>query len=124
MNTKSNWPTPGGGFMNLLMGMSGFPTGSTLTGAPITTVVGSGTRSSAGCGYPMIRGAGRPTGTAAGIGGHRSDGIGFRPEFGGPPGCIGITDMTPTGIEYVFMNGKPVLTANNISAAFNEGKVL
>lgn len=34
------------------------------------------------------------------------------------------TDMTPSGIEYVFMNGKPVLKANKISASFNEGKVI
>ncbi|MBW1815389.1 MAG: hypothetical protein JRJ39_17650 [Deltaproteobacteria bacterium] len=34
------------------------------------------------------------------------------------------TNMTPAGIEHVFMNGKPVLTANKMSASFNEGKVL
>ena len=34
------------------------------------------------------------------------------------------TNMTPSGIEFVFLNGKPVLTANKVSASFNEGKVL
>lgn len=34
------------------------------------------------------------------------------------------TNMTPSGIEYVFMNGKPVLTGNKVRASLNEGKVL
>ena len=34
------------------------------------------------------------------------------------------TNMTPSGIEHVFMNGKPVLAENKMSASFNEGKVL
>jgi len=34
------------------------------------------------------------------------------------------TNMTPSGIEHVFMNGKQVLAENKMSASFNEGKVL
>ncbi len=34
------------------------------------------------------------------------------------------TNMTPSGIEHVFMNGRPVLTASQVSTSFNEGKVL
>lgn len=86
MSMKSNWLTQGVGSMKRHMVMSGFPSVSILTGAPITMDAGFGIQLPVGCGYPMILGAGQPTDTAAGTGGQRLAGIGSRPQFGGPPG--------------------------------------
>jgi hypothetical protein len=95
MNMKSNWLTQGVGSMRRRMVMSGFPSVSILTGAPITMDVGCGIQLSVGCGFPMILGAGQLTDTVAGTGGQRLAGIGSRPQFGDPPGCIGITGSIP-----------------------------